>query len=419
MADDDLAAVLNLLHDSAGRWRTLRAEGDQWSDPERGREAFLRSVRPGSGREAFLRSVRPGSVVSSTGTPGQADLDPTWKLWMAPPRFRADFGGPHQSRTLIIGDGRRLCFSHPATDFLRVTDQSEDQPHVGPASDMLWTYSLPSVLHLNVEGRRRFLGREVLVVRGQPRPEAQRRGPRLFMGADEVEFGVDAERGVLLWIEQRLDGGPYQRVSMTSVAFDEDLESALFDFPDVPEVHEASLPVRGEPRRVPAPQPRHGPPDGVLGEPVAGRTIVARTDTMVIAADRIVAYPTGFELGITVRTNDRPVHGSFGDHRQRAWSGVAAFPGESVRVSVIFADGRQGTVDNFSSAPGGDIRLIPVHGHGSQSRFDQRFWVEPLPPPGPVGVVVAWERRGLAETRADFDADTILQAAAKAETLWP
>lgn len=402
---DDLAAVLTVLHDSAARWRTLRAEGDQWSDPERS-------------REAFLRNVPPGSVVSFRGTPGPVDLDPAWKLWMAPPRFRADFGGPHQSRTLMIGDGRRMCFSQPTADFLRVTDQRDDQPYVGPAGELLWTYSLPSVLHLDVDGRRSFLDREVLVVRGRPRAEAERRGPRLFMGADEVEFGVDAERGVLLWIEQRLDGEPYRRVAMTGVAFDEDFDSALFEFPDTPKIDEASLPVKGEPRRPPAPQPRQGPPDGVLGEPVAGRTIVARTDTLVIAADRIVAYPTGFELGVTVRTNDRAVHGSFDDQRQRAWSGVAAFPGECVRVSVVFADGRRGMVDNFSSMPAGDVRLIPVHGHGSQSRFDQRFWVEPLPPPGPLGVVVAWERRGLAETRADLDAGVIIDAATKAETLW-
>ena len=45
---DDLAAVLKILHDSDGRWRTLRAEGDQWSDPECSREAFLRAVPAGS-----------------------------------------------------------------------------------------------------------------------------------------------------------------------------------------------------------------------------------------------------------------------------------------------------------------------------------------------------------------------------------
>jgi hypothetical protein len=401
---DDLAALLTLLHGSDRRWQTLRAEGDQWADPERS-------------REAFLRSVPPGSVVSSRGTPGPADHDPTWKLWMAPPRFRADFGGPHQSRTLIIGDGRRLAFSHPASDFLRVTEQREDKPHVGPASELLESSSLLSLLHLEVHGRRSFLGREVLVVRGQPRRDAERRGPRLFFGADEVEFGVDIERGVLLWMEQRLEGQVYRRVAMTSVAFDEELDAALFEFPDAPEVYPPSLPVPAAARR-PAPHPMEGPPDRVLGVPVAGYTVVARTDTMVIAADRVVAYPTGFEVGITVRTKHRPAHGSFDDQRQRAWSGTSAFPGESVRVSVVFADGRRAGVDNFSSRPTGDVRLVPIQGHGTQTRFDQRFWVEPLPPPGPLGVVVEWERRGLAETRADLDAGAILEAAAKAETLW-
>jgi hypothetical protein len=207
--------------------------------------------------------------------------------------------------------------------------------------------------------------------------------------------------------------------AMTSVAFDEDLDPALFEFPDAPEISERSLAVPVERRLRPAPHPRQGPPEGVLGQPVAGLTVVARTETMVVAADRIVAYPSGFEFGITIRTNERPAHGSFDDQRQRAWAGVAAFPGESVQVAVVFADGRRGAVDNFSSAPAGDVRLIPIHGHGTQTRFDQRFWMEPLPPPGPLGVVVAWERRGLAESRADLDAGAIVEAASRAETLWP
>ena len=217
------------------------------------------------------------------------------------------------------------------------------------------------------------------------------------MGADEVEFALDAERAVLLWMEQRLDEAPFRRVAMTSVAFDEELDSALFEIPDTPEFSER-LAVPVERRLPPAPHPREGPPEEMLGQPVAVFTVVARTETMVVAADRIVAYPTGFEFGITIRTNDRPAHGSFDDQRQRAWAGVAAFPGESVRVAVVFADGRRGAVDNFSTTPAGDVRLIPIHGHGTQTRYDQRFWVEPLPPPGALGVVVEWERRGLPET---------------------
>jgi hypothetical protein len=405
---DDLASVLELLHDSDRRWRTLRAAGDQWADPERS-------------REALLRAVPPGSVVSSRGTPGPADSDPTWMLWLDPPRFRADFGGPHQSRILTIGDGRRMCFSHPAGDFLRVTEQREPRPHVGPPSELLQSHGLAADLHLEADGRRRFLGREVLVVRGRPRTEAEARGPRRFLGADEVRFAVDAERGVLLWMEQWLGGEPYGRVAMTSVGFDEDLDPALFEFPDLPEFHQGGLSVRPEPRRPPAPHSQHGPPAGVLGQPVAGSTVVARTDEFVIAVDRVVAYPAGFELGVTVRTHDQTVFGSFDETRPRTWSGSAAFPGESLRVGVVFADGRRSSVDNFRSAPvpaPAGVRLLPMRGGGTQVRYDQQFWVEPLPPPGPLGIVVEWDRRGLEETRGELDASAILDAASKAETLW-
>lgn len=408
---DDLATVLTLLHESDRRWRTLRAEGDEWVDPERSREAFLRNVRTGPG---------PGRLMSSRGTPGPADRDPTWKVWRDPPRFRADFGGPHQSRTLVIGDGRRVCASHPAVAHLRVTEQRDPEVHLGPAGELLRPFVLPTVLHLSVEGGDHFLGRDVLVARGRPREDAERRGPGLFLGADEVRFGVDAERGVLLWMEQRLDGAPYRRVSMTSVAFDEDLDPALFEFPDVAEVPEASLRVPGQSRRPPAPYHRPGPPDNVLGQPVGGHTVVARTDAFVIAVDHIVAYPTGFELGLTVRARNTPF-GSFDQERRRTWSGSAAFPGESIRVGVLFADGRRTLVDNFPARPPteGDVRLVPMRGGGTQTRYDQRFWVEPLPPQGPLAILVEWEGRGLAETRAELDAGAIVEAAGRAETLWP
>ena len=409
---DDLADVLRILHDSDRRWRALRAEGDQWSDPERS-------------RAAFLRAIPPGSVVSSRGTPGIPEPDGserTWRLWLQPPRFRADFGGPHRSRMLVIGDGRRVAFSAPASDMLRVSEQRDDRPHVGPPSELVWPSSLPSVLHLEALGRRRVLGRVALVVRGRPRREAELRGPRIFTGADEVEFALDAERAVLLWVEQRLDGEPFRRVAMTSVAFDEDLDPALFEFPDAPEVDGRSLPVPGEPRRPPAPPHRQGPPANVLGQPLAGHTVVARAGGFVIAVDRIVAYPSGFELGVTVRTRDEPVFGSFDEANRRSWSGSAAFPGESLRVGVVFADGRRSLVENFSpraAASTGDVRLVPMGGGGTQTRFDQRYWVEPLPPPGPLGIVVEWDRRQLAETRADLDAGAIVAAASRAETLWP
>lgn len=403
---DELSAVLKLLYESDKRWRTLRAEGEDWTDDTRS-------------TEAFLRSVRPGSFVTSRGTPGPADRDPRWKVWVRQPQeWRADFGGPHQSRFLVISDGDRVCSSSPGGGYRISEERSDLESSGGPAGTLLRPIRLPAVLELEVVAKATHLGRDTFTLRGRPRRESERRGPGMFMGADEVGFGVDVERGVLLWLEHRLEGAPYRRVSMTDVAFDEELDEALFEFP---EGAHAAPPVRPEPRRPPAPQPAHGPPDRVLGEPVGGTTVVARTESVVVAVDRVVAYPSGFELGVTVRTLDRPVPGSFGSERRRAWSGTSAFPGESLRVSVVFADGRAGVAENFTGRPPqpSDVRVVPTQGSGTQTRFDQRFWVEPLPPPGALGVVVEWERRGLGETRVDLDGEAIVDAAARAETLWP
>jgi len=309
-------------------------------------------------------------------------------------------------RFLVIVDGDRACSSSPDGGY-RISeryDGSEGPP--GPASFLLRPRGLPALVDLEVVARDTAIGRDVIVVRGRPLAEAPVRGPGMMRGADEVGLGVDAERGVLLWFEQRFEGLPYWRVAMTDVAFDEDLDDALFAFPDEA-IAGAPPPVPPVPRRPPAPRPRYGPPDGVLGVPVPGTTVLARTDSFVVVLDRVVAYPTGVELGVTVRTADDPVFGSFDDMRRRTWSGTSAFPGESLRIDAVFAGGA------------GDVHLVAVNGSGTQTRFDQRFWLEPLPPPGPLGLVVEWPRRDLPATRVDIDAGVIIEAAGRAEVLWP
>ena len=215
-------------------------------------------------------------------------------------------------------------------------------------------------------------------------------------------LAVDAERGVLLSMENRYEGEPFRRLVMTQLAFDEDLHDDLFAFPeDVAD--DADLPVPPEPRR-PTPSGRlhPGPPDLVLGQPVPTLVVVARGPSLVVAVDRVVAYPTGFELGVTARTRDEPVHGSFDAGHRRRWGGTAAFPGESLQVRV-----------------GAGLTVLPVSGSGTQARFDQRYWVAPLPSPGPLPIVVEWPARGLGETRVELDGVAIVDAAGRAETLWP
>src|SRR5256885_6760927 len=48
-----------------------------------------------------------------------------------------------------------------------------------------------------------------------------------------------------------------------------------------------------------------------------------------------------------------------------------------------------------------------------------RYWVWPLPPPGPVAFVCEWPAFGIPESRAELHARLILDAAARAVELWP
>ncbi len=385
---DDLAVVLALLHGSDKRWRTLRAAGEEWVDDERS-------------KEAFLRSVRPGSIVTSRGRPGPADRDPTWKLWVRQPgRSRVDFGMAHRQRVLVIANGHRMCSSGPLG--YRVSDRGDYDSSLGPAAPLVRPFALPTALDLEMEEPAEVLGRPVLVVRGRPRPESEVSSRGLTLGADELRLAVDAERGVLMWLESRYEGLPFRRLAMTDVAFDEDLDDELFAFPD-DVTEDEDLPVPPEPSRPTPPGRLHpGPPDLVLGQPVPTVIVVARTPSLVVAVDRLVAYPDGFELGVTARTRDEPVHGSFDTGRRRSWSGTEAFPGESLRVRLD-----------------GGLVVVPVSGSGTQVRFDQRYWVAPLPRPEPVPLVVEWPARDLPETRATLDGAAIVDAASRAEALWP
>jgi hypothetical protein len=50
---------------------------------------------------------------------------------------------------------------------------------------------------------------------------------------------------------------------------------------------------------------------------------------------------------------------------------------------------------------------------------DHDYWLTPVPPPGPLTVVLACAGLGIEETSVQLDGDALVQAAARAEVLWP
>ncbi len=404
-----------LLHDSRRRWRTLRAEGHEWRDENRALEAFERS-RP------------PGGVISMRGTPGPTrDGEPLWQLSICQPdRSRVEFGVSHDRRIAQITDGGRTWRTAPGGHGHVNEQRNGAKLQLGPLGLLVETAEISAALELEVAEPTRALGRKAFEVRARPRDRELRPRPGLFnphmLGADHVQLVVDAERGVLLRVETFLGGEPFYRLEMTEVSFDEDIPDAVFAFP----TDDSRLTVAGGPQPSSlAPMPRtrrmihEGPPDNILGHSAPVEAVLVRTESIVIAVDRVVGYPSGFELHLTVRTSDEHLPGTTEPAYPRAWSGSAAFLGESLRFGVAFSDGRRTFVDNLRRVVGQpELALIPVSGSGTAARFDQRFWVRPLPPKGPIGFLAQWTRRGVEETRVDVPADAILEAAGQSTVLW-
>jgi hypothetical protein len=93
---------------------------------------------------------------------------------------------------------------------------------------------------------------------------------------------------------------------------------------------------------------------------------------------------------------------------------------------VEFADRRKATNVDFPwfahrpderKEPEGPV-LIEHGGGGSDTRFEQGFWVWPLPPPGPLAFVCEWPSQSVPLTRVEIDASRIAEASKRAEVLW-
>lgn len=177
-----------------------------------------------------------------------------------------------------------------------------------------------------------------------------------------------------------------------------------------------------------------GPPDNVVGTPLAVRLILARTADIAVAITNASVFPTGmtFTLSVRARTMSDELHrmamsgGPF-HHRAHRTGRTDAneIPPEVLRFGLQFADGRKATsvgaghwggqAEPTPLAPA----LIPMGGTGRDRSWELSYWLWPLPPPGPLALVVEWPAAGIPLSRTEIDASQVIEAAAEAEELWP
>ncbi|MFL6034236.1 MAG: hypothetical protein ACJ74I_04120 [Gaiellaceae bacterium] len=150
------------------------------------------------------------------------------------------------------------------------------------------------------------------------------------------------------------------------------------------------------------------------------RLAIARTDRVAVAVVGMVAFSIGFTFCLAVR---RRVVGGQDDYPRHFHDPSTAKP-DALRFGIQFADGRKATSlgRSPSSMPFDESQgpvLAPRGGSGGPLTYDVNMWVWPLPPPGPLAFVCEWTAEGIALTRHETDAASILNAAADSRELWP
>ena len=173
-------------------------------------------------------------------------------------------------------------------------------------------------------------------------------------------------------------------------------------------------------------RPWHGPPSNVLGRAVALNLLLGRTDDVAVTLPVVTVYPDGISFSLALRgrlfdslaevEDDWFPH--FGERRRGQRSAD-----EALRFGVQFSDGSKAT--NLrrwwtdESEPPPSPWLFEHGGGGGGREYKRRYWLWPVPPPGPLAFVVEWRAASIPITRTEISADVLREAASGAVELWP
>jgi hypothetical protein len=168
---------------------------------------------------------------------------------------------------------------------------------------------------------------------------------------------------------------------------------------------------------------RYGRPSNELPVPVPVSVVLARTDDVAVALVGVQAYTSGISFTLSVRLRHSRVLPGRRDLHELVGGWSARTEGRLL-LGVEFSDGRAASTAGVgrSPAPGsglGQALLVPAGGGGGELSVDHDYWLTPVPPPGPLDVVLACAGLGIEETTVQLDGDALVQAAARAEVLWP
>jgi hypothetical protein len=249
-----LAELLELLSRAQEPFDTLRATYRIWSHTERATAAFMASAR---------ETGRAMSMSSGSDPRSPVETEQVLRIWRAPHRARVERDDGEPSYGVRVGElwwdwrdsAGASTNEHDAEGRMRSQIGRELEPLLDPTR-------LLGALRFEVIGGGQQAGRKTITVTAEPRwPSGDQHDAyfarlqfglhALGSGADRYVFAVDAERGVLLYVEALRDGQPFQRTEATEIAFDEALDDQLFVFRAAPaQVIRSASETFGQPERL-------------------------------------------------------------------------------------------------------------------------------------------------------------------------
>jgi hypothetical protein len=174
-----------------------------------------------------------------------------------------------------------------------------------------------------------------------------------------------------------------------------------------------------------------GPPEDELGVLVPVAAIVARSEGAVVALRGVVAYSTGAMLDLVAAARglaERDAGFMFHEQHQ---PDPNALSDHFLRVGIELSDDSRASnlVDRRlmmwapDATPEAPVLVQVAGGTGSAGggrvTMNPGYWLWPLPPRGPFRLVVEWPAVSIELTTTELDATPIVDAASRAQRLWP
>jgi hypothetical protein len=159
-------------------------------------------------------------------------------------------------------------------------------------------------------------------------------------------------------------------------------------------------------------------PDHELPVSVPLNAVLARTEQVAIALVGAQVFTTGvlLELALRCRASALPERGRLTELLFTRGNGTP-----DLLLGLELADGRRlSNAEEFRGVPAADEAFFhPAGGNGGPLAMDETWWLSPVPPAGPLRIVVRCDPMGIAETTTVLDGALLADAAAGVVELWP